>query len=283
MKEKYYKCFNADTIVEFNPVDRINDHIRRTDSMLTFLKEVRNEIFPSYIEAFGKRLAYEVGNYNINSTKLITEIKKELKYLKTNEELTKLVVRFMALKMDIPNGSIIESKISKFKILNWTKAFEGLSYFRVKSFTDILGKEEGIDLYTKVLGLYVNEMNKAKKISENQTVKSRNERAINSWCKQGIADFTFTFIDDNQVLYRFDKCITPEALKEYNDPDIAYIASCYMADIKEWNEGDIIHLSRSQTLHHADFCDELYYDTRVHKKPPKHPALEFTKNISKKK
>ncbi|NPE08965.1 MAG: hypothetical protein GNW80_11845 [Asgard group archaeon] len=72
-----------------------------------------------------------------------------------------------------------------------------------------------------------------------------------------------------------------EALKHHNDPDIAYIASCYIGDIAEWNEGEYIHLRRTQTLHHAVFCDELYWDTRVHDNPVQ-PSLEFTKNIGKK-
>ncbi|NHK32607.1 MAG: hypothetical protein FK730_14735 [Asgard group archaeon] len=283
MEEKYYKCYNAESVVEFNPVERMKNHVKRTDSIITHLKEIRKEILTNYIEAFCKRLMNEVNDYNVDSNTMITEIKNELKYLKTNEKLTKLVIRFMAKKMDITDGSKIESKEAKFKILNWTKAFEGLSYFRVKSFTDILGKEKGIELYTELLRLYVKELNENKKINEKHTVKSRNDGAVKYWCKEGIADFTFTFIDDNQVLYRFDKCVTHEALKDYNDPDVAYIASCYMGDIKEWNEGDIIHLSRTQTLHHGDFCDELYYDTRLHKKPPKQPTLEFTRSIGKKK
>jgi hypothetical protein len=283
MEEKYYKCYNAESVVEFNPVERMKSHIKRTDSIITYLKEIRKEILSSYIEAFSKRLASEIKKYNIDSSSLIDDIKNELKYLNTDEKLTKLVIRFMGKKMEIPDGSKIESKISKFKILNWTKAFEGLSYFRVKAFADILGKEEGIKLYTKLLGLYVKELNESKKINEKHTVKSRNEGAVKYWCKEGIADFTFTFIDDNQVLYRFDKCVTHEALKDFNDPDIAYIASCFMGDIKEWNEGDVIHLRRTQTLHHGDFCDELYYDSRVHKKPPEQPTLDYARSIGKKK
>jgi hypothetical protein len=283
MKEKYYKCYNAESIVEFDPVERMKNHIKRTDSIITNLKKIRKDILANYIEAFSKRLIVEIKEYNIDSSSLITEIKNELRFVKTDEKLTKLVIRYMAKEMEIPDSSKIESKEAKFKILSWTKAFERLSYFRVKAFTDILGKEKGIELYTELLGLYVKEMKENSKINEKHTVKSRNEGAVKRWCEEGIADFTFTFIDDNQVLYRFDKCITHEALKDLNDPDIAYIASCYMGDIKEWNEGDIIHLKRTQTLHHGDFCDELYYDTRVHKKPPKQPTLEFSKSIGKKK
>lgn len=284
MTNKYYKCYNADTLIEINPAEKIIEHIKKIDTLIRHLLKIQKDIVPSYIDAFRMRLAGEVNNYSIDYKLMkLDEIQDDLEYLKVDDQLTSLVIRFMSKKLAIEENSKIVSEISKFTSLNWAKSFECLSYCRVKAFTDILGKDEGLNLYTKVIKSYITERNKKSKIDETQTVKSRNERAAKRWCKEGITDFTFTFIDDDQVIYRFDRCVTHEALKDYNDPDIAYAASCYIADIEEWNQGDVIHLRRTQTLHHGDFCDELYYDTRVHKKPPKQPTLEFTKSIGKKK
>jgi len=80
----------------------------------------------------------------------------------------------------------------------------------------------------------------------------------------GLADFVVAAFDDDKILYRFDRCLTPEALKDFGDPDFAYLCSCYIGDAEGFNAGKTIHLRRTQTLHHGDFCDELYWDSHVH-------------------
>ena len=112
------------------------------------------------------------------------------------------------------------------------------------------------------------------------TILDLNKRYIESWCKSGLVDFTSCIIDDYKVVYRFDKCLTPEALKDYKDPDIAYLSSCYLVDIPEFNESKIIHLRRTQTLHHADFCDEFYWNNYVYP-DEEQPSLEFVETMGK--
>jgi hypothetical protein len=80
------------------------------------------------------------------------------------------------------------------------------------------------------------------------------------------------------VLYRFDSCLTHEVLKDLNDPDWAYLSSCYNTDHPGFNTVAIPCLRRTQTLHHADFCDELYWIPDVHT-DPEQPTLEFTRKL----
>jgi hypothetical protein len=82
------------------------------------------------------------------------------------------------------------------------------------------------------------------------------------------------------VLFRFDRCLTHEALRDLNDPDIAYLASCYIGDAEEFNPGRTRYVRRTQTLHHGDFCDELYWDVDFHT-DPEQPSLEFTRMLGK--
>lgn len=283
MKEEYYKCYNADAILELNPADKIRDAIKRTDDIIKHIVELRNGLAPDYVEALIKRLLSEVNDYTVDtkSVKLKT-IEENLIHLKQGNLLTNLVIRYMAMKLVIPKDTKIQSKKAEFTNLNRAMAMEGMNYYRVKAFEDVLGKEEGIKLYTDILKLIVKDMKSKQEINEKDTVKSRGERAVKWWCKTGAGDFTFHLYDENKVIYRFDKCVTHEALKHHNDPDIAYIASCFIGDIDEWNKGEYIHLRRTQTLHHEDFCDELYWDTRVHDNP-KQPSLEFTRKIGEEK
>jgi hypothetical protein len=104
----------------------------------------------------------------------------------------------------------------------------------------------------------------------------RSDRAIKRWTETGLGNFTRVIFDNHKILYKFDKCMTPEVLKELNDPEFAYLCSCYVGDAPDFNFGNQF-LRRTQTLHHGSFCDELYWDPRVHD-DPEQPPLEFTKN-----
>jgi len=70
-------------------------------------------------------------------------------------------------------------------------------------------------------------------------------------------------------------------VKDFDDPDIAYLATCYIGDNPEWNKDKIIHMRRTQTLHHAKFCDEMYWNNYVHP-DAEQPTLEFIEDIGKK-
>jgi hypothetical protein len=284
MADKYYSCFKEVVKVDFNLNNYMIEHLKKTDTIITQLIKIKNEILTEYTDALQKRLVAEVGKYSIDTNSInFDESNNELFYLEKNPQLKKLIINYLAKRIALPVDTKISSELTKFSNLAMFKAYHALSYYRVKALTDVLGKEDGLKLYIKVLNLFVKEWFKDEEINPDQTVKSRNERAVKNWCKYGVGDFTFTFIDNDQVIYRFDKCVTHEALKEFNDPDIAYASSCLMGDVEEWNKKDVIHLRRTQTLHHAEFCDELYWDSRVHTTPPEQPTLDFTKNIGKKK
>ena len=179
MEEKYYKCYNTNGIIELNPADMIMDTIKRTDSIIKYLIELQKDIAPDYVEALIKRLLPTVNGYNTDTDSFsLKSITKDLSYLKQGDILTDLIIRYVAKNLDLPAGSKIISERAEFTNLNQARAGERFSYHRVKAFTDVLGKEKGIELYTKILRLVVKEMNKTKKINEKDTVKTRGERAV---------------------------------------------------------------------------------------------------------
>ncbi len=281
MGSKYYKCYNGNTIIKIKLKEKLLEYITQTDNVIKFLKQIKPELHEKYVNAFTKRLSDVVKDYQIHQKSVnIKALVSETTYLKTNEKLAELVIQFILKHLSLPEQYRIEQEEIELTSMNRVFALERLSYYRVKAFEDVLGKEDGIKLYTEVLIFVIREMKKGMKSNPKRTIKSANKGAIEYWCEEGVGDFAFAFLDDDQCVYRFDTCVTHEALKDLNDPDIAYYASCYIGDIEEWNKGKTIYMRRIQTLHHAEFCDELYWDSRVHKEPPKQPTLEFTKNIA---
>lgn len=286
MQIKTYNCYNADTKIEINSNEIVKKLFDQIDSVLKYLMEVRPEIEKDYRAALKKRLIEVIGDFDVDSTLFGPKtIGGELKYLTEFPDLQELIMKFAWQNLALPNDYQPKSEIVEVTILNRAKTEERLSYHKVKAFVDLLGRDEGVQLYSGILGLIIKEEREREMNSKNESytnpsiLKSR-EASIRRWCKEGIADFTVAFDDDYKTFYRFDRCVTHEALKDLNDPDIAYICSCYAADIEEFHVGRLIEMRRTQTLHHGAFCDELYWDTRVHK-DPKQPALEFTRNLGK--
>ncbi|MBE0525653.1 MAG: L-2-amino-thiazoline-4-carboxylic acid hydrolase [Candidatus Thorarchaeota archaeon] len=164
---------------------------------------------------------------------------------------------------------------------------ERIMYYLAKAGADVVGDENSIEFWKKVVALRLrnDRIEYEKQIKEREkagkkpiTMIENSNRSIKRWTEIGLGDFTRMIMDDHKILYRFDRCVTHEVLKDLNDPEYAYICSCYIGDAPEYNYGNQF-LRRTQTLHHGCFCDELYWDSRFHKNPEQ-PSLEFTKNLA---
>ncbi len=281
MEVKIKKCYNPKAEIEFEPNAFIQELFGSMNSVLKHLTELK----PDFVEKYIQHLITRIKNANASLEKkdgfydfLANE--ESFEFLDKYPELREVTREFFLLHMNPLKKSPNDDK--KFIVfgLNESKAFRRISYHRVKSFAELLGKDEGIKLFTKILSRQIEESMKKRPEPDDITVTTRITNAIKSWCSIGMADFAYAVLDEHMTTFRFDSCFAHEALKDFNDPDIAYYASCYGADIPAFNKGRIICIKRSQTLHHADFCDEMYWDSRVHDNP-KMPSLDFTKKIGK--
>ncbi len=279
---KNHRCYNPKAETEVEPVNWIKGQMSSMNSVLKYLAEIKPEFVDEYALHLIKRVEKAVesiekkeGYYDF------PEIEEKFEFLDKYPKLRKLTREFILAHANPMKKSPNDSEKYLVYGYNHSMAFRRISYHRVKSFAEFLGKDEGIELYTEILTRMIREVSKKRPEEEDITNKKYCERAIKNWCDYGMADFASCEMDEHMTLFRFDSCFAHEVLKDFNDPDIAYYASCYGADLPVFNEGRFIRVLRSQTLHHADFCDELYWDSRVHK-DPKMPDIAFTKNIGKK-
>jgi len=275
------KCYNAKKEVEGDPITWIQSEYTRMNGLMKHLTDLKPDFIEEYIQDLLKRIKKEIkslekkdGYYDF------PEIKEKYDYLDNYPQLRKLIREFYLLHLNPMKKSPNDPEKYLVWGLNESKSFRRMSYYRVKSLTELLGKEKGIEVYTTILTRMIDEAKKKNPESSDITVTSRINKAVKAWCSIGMADFVYCNLDEHMTIFRFDSCFAHEALKEYNDPDIAYIASCYGADLPVFNEGRNIRLLRTQTLHHADFCDEFYWDQRVHDNP-KMPSIDFVEKMGK--
>ncbi|NPD88612.1 MAG: hypothetical protein HGN29_07800 [Asgard group archaeon] len=286
MKTESHKCYSLTKKGNINPSNVIKERMERTDLVIKFFHKLKPEDLNLYINTLKDKLDEIVGDYEFDESAFDWEFLREgNEVLSDFPDFEKTVFLWICKTLKIPDTYHSEKGAIELVYFDEIKSKARLPYYRVKTFAEMYGKEEGIEIYKQV----VQEVIKALKSKymppkppnpESITILASNKGSIESWRRIGLVDFTYCIFDDFKIIYRFDNCLTPEALKDFNDPDIAYLATCYIGDAPEWNKDKIIHMRRTQTLHHAKFCDEFYWNNYVHP-DAEQPSLEFTRNMGK--
>ncbi|MHA2232996.1 MAG: L-2-amino-thiazoline-4-carboxylic acid hydrolase [Candidatus Hodarchaeales archaeon] len=291
MKIESFSVCNPNARVEINLNNLLQQYFDRTDQIVKHLRELRPEITSKYLSALTGRLIEATKDFTIATSLFdLKAIVADLKDLKEHQDLQILILQFVAKQLDLSQELPPGQEKIEVMSLNRIKSLERLAYHRTKALTEVLGDEQGIPLWKEITERLI----AADKIKYERNIREMMEQgkplptsdeirksSIKTWTKMGLADFTVASLDDDTTLYRFDRCLTHEALKDFEDPDIAYLCSCYIGDAEGFNfKSRHRHLRRTQTLHHGDFCDELYWDPLVCTNPDQ-PSLEFTRQLGR--
>lgn len=286
MKAESWKAYNPDAIIRTKLGERLQISYKKTNTILGYVKEINEDIFDDFVSAFQDRIDFVRGTEGTIDLESVSELIRDFDHLKNNDGLTILITQYVFYHLKIPLELKRFDKEIVVTSFNDACENERLMYYLAKAGADVVGVEEGIEFWKKVVALRLRD-DKIKyemKIKEREksgekgpTMIEISEGSIKRWTEIGLGDFTRIIMDDHKILYRFDKCVTHEVLKDLNDPEYAYISSCYIGDAPEFNFSNK-YLRRTQTLHTAPFCDELYWDRRVHN-DPEQPSLDYTKNL----
>lgn len=286
MRIESCKFFNAEAKSKINLSEYIRRNLEQTESVIKYFNKLRPDKLDEYLKAFEKRLSYVAKDPRLDISMLNFEsIGQNLAILDKYPELEKAIGNFICELLELPEGLSSAEKEIEIPCLNIRKASSHLSYYRVKAIEDLLGKDEATKLYKEIVKYLIQERKEQNppEIPEDPRKVTRidsRERVLKQYRELGVGDFTIAIFDDYKELYKFDKCIAHEVLKGFEDPDIAYLSSCYISGHPDNNEGETIHVRRTQTLHHGDFCDELYWNDVVHPNAEQ-PSPEFVRKLGK--
>ncbi|MGY5858561.1 MAG: L-2-amino-thiazoline-4-carboxylic acid hydrolase [Candidatus Thorarchaeota archaeon] len=278
--------WNPDVVEKQMLGARLGEAFSKTNQILGYVDEIRPSSREKIVEALVVQLTEAVGQYSIHSAMLTPMMFEDLKILKEYPKLQQAIYQYTCNMLDLPKDRRPADEEVEFTSLNNRKASLRLAYYTVKSIIDVLGSEEGTELWRDVVSLTHRDnktmVEKAIKEMEAKgrsppTVQQYTQGMIKNWNAVGLANYVYTNLDENKVLFRFDRCLVHDALKDLNDPDVAYLCYCYTHDHSSFNFSRI-RMRRTQTLHHGTFCDELYWDSEVEPNPEQ-PPLKFTKSL----
>ena len=258
MKIESYQNYSEEKKGLFNICKLIISRFEQMDLFFLVINDLYPQFMHEYLDRFVIRLRDEIKNKNFEYEEILDVIDfSRFKIISSSKKLTKTLLEYIADKLDVTELRNGEIEIRYFLQMG---SRIGLNYNRTKTFTDLFGNEEGVAYYKEVIHEFVRRHYSSDSYSKETNLDNHRKNMINSLSNQGLSNFTVEVIDDYQNIYKINKCMEHEIMKLYEDPDIAYLSHCYIADIPEFNENRVIHVKRTQTLNHSSFCDEHYWN-----------------------
>ncbi|MDF1541051.1 MAG: hypothetical protein P1Q69_19295 [Candidatus Thorarchaeota archaeon] len=266
-----YKNYNPNAKREIVVEDYLFGSAQRLEQMLEFLGANKSEFLKTFIQEISKKLSVNAKSMNIGQfAELIEKQLQKLPLLKSHSPLGDLVFPFVLGELNLAEFTEKATVLH----LESEKGENLLLYHALKIMVDLLGREEGIQLYKGFVDYRI-------KNSPPREVDDFRVARV-SWIK-GMADsggyeFAIYDFDESKFLGRFDKCVVYDSLKDMEDAALGYYVTCYAGstgcNLSDW----CVRMRRTQTLFTADFCDELYWDRHVYNEPEQ-PSLDFTRKL----
>ncbi|NHJ49332.1 MAG: hypothetical protein FK733_16200 [Asgard group archaeon] len=264
------------------PIDIIKSNFGYMNEALKALKEIKPELTIGYIEAVKKRLLKDIKDYNFDTTIFdITELLHIFPILLKETNLLELIITFTVKYLRLTEDYTSDKESVKRLQLQIAQAQDVFSFHRTKAFVDLLGRDEGINLWKQLVDVFIEDrLNRPD--SRKGTMKDFTEEMRAACSKTGGSDCIFVVFDNYRFLQKIDRCICHEGTKDLNDPEIAYLSYCYTDDVTDRRTKGVrrFRRRRSQTLYFKDFCDEFFWDDEKYPDADQ-PSLEFMKKLGK--
>jgi hypothetical protein len=280
----FYAPETLEKLEEIQPLSIANlSSLARLNMLLDFIKRHKPEI----VEAYAKNLqkAYEKLikiDYLEHQQYDIIEAIKELEHLRKHKQLAinslNCYLNLLELEVDT---DWINSKI-KVPLGNHFRSFLIPNCQNVKALTETIDRSEAIRFFK----MYVTER---AKISTPENRRSRFE-TLEDLRKDDYEDYKDGgnpgwvriegTVKNGKFAYRKDSCLYAEAMKDYLDDELKFLAVCYY-DFQgtqiQWNKDFV--LTMEHTIAGGDpYCSCVVHDTRIDW-DLSHPPKEFWDNI----
>ena len=280
---KYYRKRNPESRRKLKLEEQLTGNLRRVNSVLKYIRELKPEILDDYIPVLRKRFEeniqratpeFDEGDFSLLGV--------EYRFLNANPDLRDAVIQWtlaeLSPKQRVPVG---ESEID---VLHWdaARATEVLRYHRVMALTEVLGRDAGIQLWKDIVEKATDDVRR----ENTEEVWPLIQEIADGWRKFGETteldhDFIVAQFDEHKVLLKFNRCVVQEAVSHLEDTEIAYLATCWAshpdnASLKRY--GLKRRKLTPQTLHTHPFCIEFFWNNDIHPEAEP-PDSEFLRKL----
>ena len=151
MEMKKHKCYNEKAETELEPISWIQGQLGSMNSVIKYLTEFKPDFVEKYIQHLTKRIKKAIESIEKKDGYYDFTIVEKFEFLDKYPELRSLTQEFLLAHVNPMKKSPKDPEKYLAYGYNHSMAFRRISYHRVKSFAELLGKDEGVKLYTKIL------------------------------------------------------------------------------------------------------------------------------------
>ncbi len=267
--------YNPNKTTKLNIRNCLEQCLLSIDRFLVYLAEHKPHLLDSFVKnlKFQYKSKISVNFINFDADKL-SKATKELKVLSKFPELIDLCINLFLTLLKVPTDFTGEVQELDILDLNISKARLVPVYYLSKLLTEMIKKDEAIQLLKDYFEYAV--------VAYRNIKQYQDLTAIYEDCnKQENTILINAMINDGIYAGKGFVCLAHEALKEFNDPELAYIICCHgdSAIIRKYNENFV--MTRRYTLMDGSYCDTTAHDTRIVTKI-EHPSEEFYQTLDSK-
>ncbi|MFX1507499.1 MAG: hypothetical protein ACFFDC_15555 [Promethearchaeota archaeon] len=269
-------CYNPDKTRSLNVQSFVETSLLLLDRLLVYLADHKSDILDEYITRLEMRYkSVATSSFDITDTLDLSNISTEMKILMNFPNLWRACADFILTMLDVPQDYTWEPQELDLLTENVTRASYHHFYYRAKILTDLMDRDEALQLVKEFIDYA---METYVQVPKYEDLNSMYEENIRESYENESADWIAVPVSGGRYISRGDRCGPYVVLKEFNDPELAYIVACY-GDydlIKKRNENFV--LTRTHTQMNGPYCDTCIHDTRIVDKID-HPPKEVFDNL----
>ncbi|MFX1367330.1 MAG: L-2-amino-thiazoline-4-carboxylic acid hydrolase [Promethearchaeota archaeon] len=274
---EYFGTYDENAKTRINLDEQIRDWLWNTELMFDFISANRPEMLDSFIERVCAKYSDELeGSSFVLSDVGFDALLDNQSILSSYVPVKDLALQVIMKYIPHEKGSDLIGDISEVRSIDHLRAKHMLLYNRIAALVDLLGREEGIQLFKDFVEFW------GKKVAERGrwkvTLKQVRESSVPYWKDSNSFEFGVVDFDDEMFLAKFDRCVWYESMIHIQDKELAYYTVCYHGPRIGSYAHENVRMRRSVTLFTGDFCDELRWNIHVHDEPEQ-PSHEFSRKI----
>jgi hypothetical protein len=265
---------------EMNLEDQIREWLGTMELMFDYINSNKPDILNKFLNIVEAKYSKEIGNASFELSDLgFDKIDNDQTLLSSHPRFKNLSLQIIMKYLPLRDDYILSEKLEPIKWVDHCRAKYTLLYHRITALVEILGRDAGIEFFKEYVHFRGKEL--AKKHKRNFAIEQARENFVKSWKESNGFEFGVVDFDKAKFLAKFDRCVSHESMKHVEDQELAYYAVCYSGPIISEYLNENVSMRRSVTLFTGDFCDELYWDRKVHDQPEQ-PSHEFSRKIVRK-
>jgi hypothetical protein len=276
-----YHISDLDNLQELQPLEFANKTIlKRLNYLIGFIKEKKPEILQNFAAKLNIRFNKLLKKTYINKeNSQDINIGRDFIHLKVYPDLIYNSLNYFLQLLNIDSKK--DWTKDKFKVpnINYIQSFLYHRYYNALILTEILERNQGIQLFKDYIDSYVKSLSSEgtkyetlEEFREARIPKKGSPPNIGWVIVQGI-------IENGKFPQRKDTCMWDDAVKELPDIELRYLVCCY-GDFQSYNNlNDNFILTMEHTVVKGDpYCSCLLHDIRINDDLT-HPPKEFFDNM----